>query len=58
MKVICWKGKGLKKMHTKCHKIHKLPTEMYPVCIQAYLYMYNQKRKTRFTVSSLHESHH
>ena len=37
-------GKRAEKMHTKCHKMHKLPTEMYPICIWAYLYMYNQTR--------------
>ena len=35
-------------MHTKCHKIHTLPAEMYPTCIEAYLYMYNQM-KNNFT---------
>ena len=44
MKVIYWKGKGLKKMHARCHKMHTSPAEMYPICINVYLYMYNQTK--------------
>ena len=47
-----------KKMHTKCHKMHKLPLEMYPTCIYRPIYICTIKQKTSFTVSSFYKSHH
>ena len=57
MKVICWKGKGLEKCMqnvTKCIHCQQKCTQY----VYRSIYICTIKRKTSFTVSSLHVPHH